>query len=134
MEYVRAFLTAGVICAISQVLIDRTKLTPGRILVTFVVLGVILTGIGVYEPVVKFGGAGATVPLLGFGYTMAEGVKEAIAQRGFLGVFTGGLTATAGGIAAAVVFFLDRRADLQKPGPVVTGEGKPSPQTVEKPI
>ena len=106
MEYVRAFLTAGVICAISQVLIDRTKLTPGRILVTFVVLGVILTGIGVYEPVVKFGGAGATVPLLGFGYTMAEGVKEAIAQRGFLGVFTGGLTATAGGIAAAVVFSL----------------------------
>ena len=73
---------------------------------TFVVLGVILTGIGVYEPVVKFGGAGATVPLLGFGYTMAEGVKEAIAQRGFLGVFTGGLTATAGGIAAAVVFSL----------------------------
>ena len=106
MEYVRAFLTAGVICAIIQVLIDRTKLTPGRILVTFVVLGVILTGIGVYEPVVKFGGAGATVPLLGFGYTMAEGVKEAIAQRGFLGVFTGGLTATAGGIAAAVVFSL----------------------------
>lgn len=106
MEYVRAFLTAGVICTISQVLIDRTKLTPGRILVTFVVLGVILTGIGVYEPVVKFGGAGATVPLLGFGYTMAEGVKEAIAQRGFLGVFTGGLTATAGGIAAAVVFSL----------------------------
>ena len=106
MEYVRTFLTAGVICAISQVLIDRTKLTPGRILVTFVVLGVILTGIGVYEPVVKFGGAGATVPLLGFGYTMAEGVKEAIAQRGFLGVFTGGLTATAGGIAAAVVFSL----------------------------
>ena len=94
------------ICAISQVLIDRTKLTPGRILVTFVVLGVILTGIGVYEPVVKFGGTGATVPLLGFGYTMAEGVKEAIAQRGFLGVFTGGLTATAGGIAAAVVFSL----------------------------
>ena len=93
MEYVRAFLTAGVICAISQVLIDRTKLTPGRILVTFVVLGVIL-------------GAGASVPLLGFGYTMAEGVKEAIAQRGFLGVFTGGLTATAGGIAAAVVFSL----------------------------
>ena len=106
MEYVRAFLTAGVICAISQVFIDRTKLTPGRILVTFVVLGVILTGIGLYEPVVKFGGAGATVPLLGFGYTMAEGVKEAIAQRGFLGVFTGGLTATAGGIAAAVVFSL----------------------------
>ena len=106
MEYVRAFLTAGVICAISQVLIDRTKLTPGRILVTFVVLGVILTGIGIYEPVVQFGGAGATVPLLGFGYTMAEGVKEAIAQRGFLGVFTGGLTATAGGIAAAVVFSL----------------------------
>ena len=106
MEYLKAFLCGGLLCLIGQVLIDRTKLTPGRILVTFVVLGVILTGIGVYEPVVKFGGAGATVPLLGFGYTMAEGVKEAIAQRGFLGVFTGGLTATAGGIAAAVVFSL----------------------------
>ena len=106
MEYVRAFPTAGVICAISQVLIDRTKLTPGRILVTFVVLAAILTGSGLFVPVVKFGGAGATVPLLGFGYTMAEGVKEAIAQRGFLGAFTGGLTATAGGIAAAVMFSL----------------------------
>ncbi len=104
MEYLRAFLTAGVICAISQVLIDRTKLTPGRILVSYVTLGVILTGIGLYEPIVKWGGAGATVPLLGFGYAMAKGVQQAIAQHGFLGVFTGGLTATAGGIAAAVVF------------------------------
>lgn len=104
MEYIRAFITAGIICAISQVLIDRTKLTPGRILVSYVTLGVILTGIGLYEPVVKWGGAGATVPLLGFGYAMAKGVQQAIAQHGFLGVFTGGLTATAGGIAAAVVF------------------------------
>ena len=102
MIYVQAFLTAGVICAISQVLIDRTKMTPGRILVTYVVLGVILTGLGLYEPIVEFGGAGATVPLLGFGYSMAEGVKEAVAEQGFLGIFTGGLQATAGGIAAAV--------------------------------
>ncbi|WP_458862775.1 stage V sporulation protein AE [Acidaminobacterium chupaoyuni] len=104
MEYVKAFLTAGIICAISQVLIDRTKLTPARILVSYVVLGVVLTGLGLYEPIVKWGGAGATVPLLGFGYAMAEGVKEAIAQQGFLGVFTGGFSATAGGIAAAVAF------------------------------
>ena len=104
MEYLQAFITAGIICAISQILIDRTKLTPGRILVSYVVLGIILTGIGVYEPIVKWGGAGATVPLLGFGYAMAEGVKEAVAQHGFLGIFTGGLTATAGGIAAAVLF------------------------------
>ena len=104
MEYIRAFITAGIICAVSQALIDRTKLTPGRILVRYVTLGVILTGLGLYEPIVQWGGAGATVPLLGFGYAMAEGVKEAVAQQGFLGVFTGGLTATAGGIAAAVVF------------------------------
>ena len=104
MIYVQAFLTAGVICAISQVLIDRTKMTPGRILVTYVVLGIILTGLGLYEPIVEFGGAGATVPLLGFGYSMAEGVKEAVAEQGFLGIFTGGLQATAGGIAAAVFF------------------------------
>ena len=102
MEYVRAFLTAGVICAISQVLIDRTKLTPGRILVTFVVLGVILTGIGVYEPVVKFGGAGATVPLTGFGHSLAKGVEKAVAEKGWLGVLTGGLSGTAAGITAAV--------------------------------
>lgn len=104
MEYLRAFITAGIICAISQVLIDRTKLTPGRILVTYVVLGVFLTAIGVYGPIVEWGGAGATVPLLGFGYAMAEGVKTAVVEQGLLGVFTGGITAAAGGIAAAVVF------------------------------
>lgn len=104
MEYIRAFITAGIICAISQILIDRTKLTPGRILVTYVVLGVFLTAIGVYGPIVEWGGAGATVPLLGFGYAMAEGVKSAVVEHGLLGVFTGGITATAGGIAAAVAF------------------------------
>ena len=82
----------------------QTCALPIWILVSYVTLGVILTGLGLYEPIVQWGGAGATVPLLGFGYAMAEGVKEAVAQQGFLGVFTGGLTATAGGIAAAVVF------------------------------
>ena len=91
MIYVQAFLTAGVICAISQVLIDRTKMTPGRILVTYVVLGVILTGLGLYEPIVEFGGAGATVPLLGFGYSMAEGVKEAVAGGLHKGTAAGNL-------------------------------------------
>ena len=104
MIYVQAFLTAGVICAISQVLIDRTKMTPGRILVTYVVLGVILTGLGLYEPIVEFGGAGATVPLLGFGYSMAEGVKEAVAEQGLLGALVGGLQKGAAGIAAAILF------------------------------
>lgn len=104
MEYLRAFITAGIICAISQVLIDKTKLTPGRILVSYVVLGIFLTAIGVYGPIVEWGGAGATVPLLGFGYAMAQGVKSAVMEHGLLGVFTGGLAATAGGIAAAVMF------------------------------
>ena len=104
MEYVRAFITGGIICAISQLLIDRTKLTPARILVSYVSLGVILTGLGIYDKIVDWGGAGATVPLLGFGYSMANGVKEAVAKTGLLGAFTGGTEATAGGIAAAIVF------------------------------
>ncbi len=100
----KAFITGGFICLIGQVLIDYTKLTPARILVSFVVSGVILTGLGIYEPIVKFGGAGATVPLIGFGYSLANGVKEAVAQYGLIGALSGGLTATAAGIAASVVF------------------------------
>ena len=99
MMYLKAFLVGGVICALSQVLIDRTRLTPARILSAYV-------GLGLWGPVVEFAGCGATVPLLGFGYTMAEGVKTAVQEQGLLGAFTGGLTATAGGIAAAVGFSL----------------------------
>ena len=101
-----AFLVGGAICALSQVLIDRTRLTPARILSAYVVLGVILTGVGLWGPLVEWAGCGATVPLLGFGYTMAEGVKKAVAESGLLGAFTGGLTAAAGGIAAAVTLSL----------------------------
>lgn len=103
MDYVKAFVVGGALCLIAQLLIDYTKLTPARILVSYVVLGVILGGIGVYEPLVKFAGAGASVPLMGFGNTLAKGVRKAIAEDGFLGIFTGGLGATAGGITAAVV-------------------------------
>lgn len=102
----KAFLVGGAICALSQVLIDRTRLTPARILSAYVVLGVVLGGLGLWKPVVEFAGCGATVPLLGFGYTMAEGVKKAVAESGLLGAFTGGLTAAAGGIAAAVTLSL----------------------------
>lgn len=102
MDYLKAFLVGGALCLIGQVLIDRTKLTPARILVAYVVVGVFLGAIGVYEPLVKFAGAGATVPLTGFGYTLSKGVREAIREDGFLGIFTGGLKATAGGISAAV--------------------------------
>ena len=116
MMYLKAFLVGGVICALSQVLIDRTRLTPARILSAYVVLGVLLTGLGVWGPVVEFAGCGATVPLLGFGYTMAEGVKTAVQEQGLLGAFTGGVTATAGGIAAAV-FFGTLTALLFKPHP-----------------
>ena len=91
---------------IGQVLIDKTKLTPARILVSYVVIGVLLTGVGLYKPLVEFAGAGATVPLTGFGYSLANGVKEAIQTEGFLGIFTGGLKATAGGITVAVVMGL----------------------------
>ncbi len=104
MDYIKAFLVGGLICAIGQVLIDRTKLTPARILTAFVVAGVALGGLGLYEPVAEFSGAGASVPLTGFGYLLAKGVREAVNEKGFLGVFTGGLTACAGGIAAAMVF------------------------------
>lgn len=106
MEYVRAFLVGGLICALSQVLIDRTKLTPARILTSYVVLGVVLTAVGVYGPLVEWAGAGASVPLLGFGYMLAEGVKRAVASDGILGIFLGGTTAAAGGITAAVLFGL----------------------------
>ena len=103
MEYLKAFLCGGIFCAIGQILIDKTKLTPARILTGYVVAGVFLTAIGVYDPIVEWGGAGATVPLLGFGYSLANGVQKAVVEKGWLGVLTGGLTATAGGIAAAVV-------------------------------
>ena len=103
MDYIKAFLVGGGICLIAQLLIDYTKLTPTKILVGFVVLGVILGGIGIYEPLVEFAGAGASVPLLGFGKTLAKGVREAVAESGFLGVLTGGLKSTAGGITAAII-------------------------------
>ena len=102
MDYIKAFAVGGALCLLAQLLIDYTKLTPARILVGYVVLGVILGGIGIYQPLVNFAGAGASVPLLGFGNTLAKGVREAIAESGFLGIFTGGLKATAGGITAAV--------------------------------
>ena len=104
MEYLKVFITGGVICSIGQILIDKTKLTPARILVIFVTVGTILTAIGIYEPIVQFGGAGATVPISGFGYCLANGVKEAIDEMGFLGIFIGGVKACAAGIASAVVF------------------------------
>lgn len=106
MQYINAFVVGGIICALSQILIDKTKLTPARILTAYVVLGVILTAIGMYKPLVDFAGAGATVPLLGFGYTLAEGVKTAVAESGLLGAFTGCAKAAAGGISAAVFFGL----------------------------
>ena len=102
MDYIKAFLIGGAFCLAGQILIDKTKLTPARILVGYVVAGVILGAVGVYEPIAKFAGAGATVPLTGFGYNLAKGVNEAITEDGFLGIFTGGLKACAGGIAAAV--------------------------------
>ncbi|MBQ5329335.1 MAG: stage V sporulation protein AE [Oscillospiraceae bacterium] len=104
MEYLKAFIVGGLICVIGQILIDKTKLTPARILVGFVVSGVILSALGFYEPLVEFAGAGATVPLSGFGHTLAKGVRSAVADKGLLGAFTGGLSATAGGITAAIVF------------------------------
>lgn len=104
MEFVKAFVVGGLICVVGQILIDKTKLTPARILVSFVVIGVFLTAIGLYEPLVEFAGAGATVPLTGFGYTMAKGTIKAISEFGLLGALSGGLIASAAGIAAAVVF------------------------------
>ena len=104
MEYLRAFLCGGALCVIGQLLIDKTKLTPARILVAYVTLGVILGGVGLYEPIADWGGAGATVPLTGFGYLLSKGVKQAVAEQGLLGVLTGGITAAAGGITAAIFF------------------------------
>ena len=106
MAYLWCFLCGGLLCAVGQVLIDLTKLTPARILSGYVVAGVILQAVGVYQPLVDWAGAGATVPLTGFGYSLAKGVAKAVEEKGLLGVLTGGLTATAGGIAAAVVFAL----------------------------
>ena len=104
MEYLKAFLCGGLLCLIGQVLIDRTQLTPARILTGYVVAGVFLSAVGLYQPLADWGGAGATVPLTGFGYALAKGVEKAVAQQGLLGALTGGLTAASGGIAAAVVF------------------------------
>ena len=106
MDYLWCFLCGGLLCLIGQVLIDLTKLTPARILTGYVVAGVILQALGLYQPLVDWGGAGATVPLTGFGYSLAKGVAKAVGEKGLLGVLTGGLTATAGGISAAVVFGL----------------------------
>jgi stage V sporulation protein AE len=106
LEYIKAFIIGGIICLIGQLLIDKTKLTPARILVSYVVAGVILSASGVYQKIVDFAGAGATVPLTGFGHTIAKGVKDAVDKQGFLGIFTGGLTASAGGISAAILFGL----------------------------
>ena len=106
MDYLKAFLVGGALCLIGQILIDMTKLTPARILVCYVVAGVFLGAVGVYKPLAEFAGAGATVPLTGFGATLAKGVKEAIDENGALGILTGGLKATAGGISAAIIFGL----------------------------
>ena len=106
MEYLRAFLCGGALCAAGQVLIDKTTLTPGRILTGYVTAGVLLTALGVYGPLADWAGCGATVPLTGFGYALARGVEKAVAEEGFLGIFTGGISAGAGGIAAAAVFSL----------------------------
>ena len=104
MEYVKAFLVGGIICALVQILMEKTKLLPGRIMVLLVCMGAVLGFFGVYEPFAQFAGAGATVPLLGFGNTLWKGMKEAIDQDGFLGIFRGGFTASAAGISAALVF------------------------------
>ncbi|WP_298032406.1 stage V sporulation protein AE [uncultured Dysosmobacter sp.] len=115
MEYLNAFLCGGVLCAIGQILIDRTKLTPARILTGYVVAGVLLSALGLYQPIADWGGAGATVPLTGFGHLLAKGVEKAVSEQGWLGVLTGGLTAAAGGITAAVVFAV-LMAVIFKPG------------------
>lgn len=103
MIYLRAFVIGGFLCLIGQILIDKTKLTPARILVSYVVIGVILGALGIYKPIAEFAGAGATVPLTGFGYTLAKGVRDAVNESGFIGALTGGLRAAAGGITAAIL-------------------------------
>ncbi|SCY92169.1 stage V sporulation protein AE [Alkaliphilus peptidifermentans] len=104
MSYVNAFIVGGLICVLGQLLMDGTKLNPAQVLVIFVTAGVVLTALGIYEPLVRFGGAGATIPLPGFGYSLAKGVFKGVDEKGFLGIFTGGVEATSGGITAAVVF------------------------------
>ena len=104
LPYLRAFWVGGALCVVAQILIDRTKLTPARILVVYVVAGVFLGAVGLYEPLVKFAGAGATTPLTGFGYLIAKGTRQAVEEQGLLGALTGGLRAAAGGISAALVF------------------------------
>ena len=106
MDYLKAFLVGGLLCLIGQILVDKTKLTPARILVGYVAAGVILGAFGLYQPIIDFAGAGAPVPLTGFGATLAKGGKEAIDENGALGILTGGLKATAGGISAAIIFGL----------------------------
>ena len=106
MDYLKAFVFGGLLCMIGQILIDKTKLTPARILVSYVVIGVLIGAVGLYEPFAEFAGAGATVPLTGFGNTLAKGVLEAVDAKGFIGIFIGGLKASAGGITAAIVFGL----------------------------
>lgn len=106
LPYVKAFLVGGLLCVIGQVLIDRTRLTPARILTSYVVAGVVLGALGLYQPLVDFAGAGASVPLTGFGNLLAKGIREAVAEKGLIGVFTGGIGAAAGGICAAVFFAL----------------------------
>lgn len=104
LQLLKAFVTGGLICAAGQILIDKTSLTPAKILTIYVVLGVILGAAGVYEPLVRWAGSGATVPLTGFGYNLAKGVRQAVLRNGLLGAFTGGITAASGGITAAIVF------------------------------
>lgn len=106
LDYIKAFAVGGMLCVIGQILIDYTKLTPARILTAYVVAGVILGALGIYQPLVDFAGAGASIPLTGFGNTLAKGVRKAVEESGFLGIFTGGLTASAAGITAAVLFAL----------------------------
>lgn len=106
MDYLKAFVIGGLFCVIGQILIDKTKLTPARILVGYVIAGVILGAFGLYQPIIDFAGAGASVPLTGFGATLAKGVKEAVNESGALGILTGGLKATAAGISAAIIFGL----------------------------
>lgn len=104
MEYVKVFITGGIICCIAQLLMDKAKLLPAKVVVLYVALGTILTGVGVYEYIVDFGGAGATVPIIGFGYALGKGVMKEVEEAGLMGVLTGGLKASAGGITAAILF------------------------------
>ena len=106
IEYVKAFVCGGLLCVVAQILIDKTNLTPARILTGYVCAGVILTSLGIYGPLVDFAGCGATVPLTGFGYSLMEGVRKSVSENGFAGILTGGLSATAGGITAAIFFSL----------------------------